>query len=74
MDGQAWVAVAIAVVAATWLARRFFMRGFDDEPHDCSGCSVAKPLAEKPTGLSRRPETHERPAEVGSNGRTITRP
>ena len=43
MDGQAWSAIAIATAAATWLARRWWTRGFDDDAHGCSGCSAAKP-------------------------------
>lgn len=73
MTGQTVGALVIAVVAAAWLVRRFWRRGFDDEAHGCSGCSVD---TERPkvTGLSRGPSPHERPQKSDSSPGALRRP
>jgi len=74
MDGQAWCAVAVAGVAAGWLAIRWWSHGFDDDVHDCSGCGVAKPHAKKRAGLPHAPVAHGKPVGIESNGRAVRGP
>ena len=73
MTGQTVGALVIAAVAAAWLVRRFWKRGFDDEAHGCSGCSVDAER-QKVTGLSRGPSPRERPERSGSGPGSLRRP
>ncbi len=60
MTAQTVGAVVIVAVAAAWLVRRFWRRGFDDDAHGCSSCHVdPKPL--NVTGLSHGAAPRERP-------------
>jgi hypothetical protein len=61
LEWQTLSAIAIAVVAALWLARRWWRHGFDDEEHGCTGCDAVKPLERSAAGPSRGGRPHERP-------------
>jgi len=73
VNAQTIGALVIAAVAAAWLVRRFWRRGFDDEAHGCSSCHVdaARPKA---TGLSRGPTPRERPGSAAADSDALKRP
>jgi hypothetical protein len=66
---QTIIAIALAVAAAAWLARRWWKHGFEDEAEGCSGCTAVKPLDSDAAGLPHGGKPHGRPGAKTTRSR-----